>query len=144
MENNNKSSFGWWVGGIIIILVIIVAVVMLRSPSTPAQVETQTQTPVQTPATTTEATTTTPVTADKPYTMAKVAMHNTASDCWTVISGKVYDITKAIPNHEGGEAIIQACGIDGTTLFSTRNNGTPHPKSAQKDLANYYLADLQQ
>lgn len=139
MENNNKSTAGWWIGGIIIVLVIIVAVVLVRNPNTaPIQVETQTS---QTPDTT-EATTTTAL--DKPYTLAKVALHNTATDCWTVVSGKVYDISEFVPNHPGGEAIIQACGVDGTVLFTTRSNGTPHPSKAQQELQKYYIADLQQ
>ena len=58
----------------------------------------------------------TPLTA--PVTMAVVAEHNSATSCWTVIDGNVYDLTGWIPQHPGGErAIISLCGKDGTAAF---------------------------
>ena len=48
-------------------------------------------------------------------TLSEVAQHNKSTDCWTAVSGKVYDLTAFIasgghPNND----IDQACGVDGT------------------------------
>jgi cytochrome b involved in lipid metabolism len=67
-------------------------------------------------ATTPEVTTDTPVV----YTAAEVAEHKTKNDCWTINSGKVYDITSFLDIHPGGaDKIIQACGKDSTALFQS-------------------------
>jgi cytochrome b involved in lipid metabolism len=55
---------------------------------------------------------------EQSYTIAQVAENNNKSSCWTIIDGKVYDITSYVPNHPGGESkILQVCGKDGTILF---------------------------
>lgn len=53
------------------------------------------------------------------YTLSDVAKHNSASDCWTIISGQVYDITAYIESgqHPGGNNVADSCGIDSTLLF---------------------------
>ena len=33
---------------------------------------------------------------------SEVAKHATPEDCWIVVNGKVYDLTKFAPNHPGG------------------------------------------
>lgn len=85
-------------------------------------------------------------------TTTEVKKHNTGSDCWTIISGKVYDITKYISNHPGGNEILRACGTDATTLFVSRTtsdgqpvgSGTPHSENAQDQLNQFLLGDLKQ
>lgn len=74
----------------------------------------------------------------------EVAKHNTVDDCWTIIHDQVFDISKAIAKHPGGEAILQGCGINATELFETRpmGSGTPHSEKAQENLDNFYLGDL--
>lgn len=83
-----------------------------------------------------------PVNTPTTFTLADISSHNTASDCWTIISGKVYDLTDYINGHPGGPGILGACGIDGTTLFQTRNGNGPHPASAAKTLEKYYIGEL--
>lgn len=81
-----------------------------------------------------------PVAAAATYTEADVAAHNTAADCWTIVSGKVYNITPYVPFHPGGvAAIVSICGIDGTAAFSGLHSGSA---SANNALANYYIGDL--
>ena len=59
------------------------------------------------------------------YTMAQVATHNTAADCWTVISGGVYNLTSFANNHAGGSGVITAlCGIDGTNSYNGKHGGS--------------------
>ena len=44
-------------------------------------------------------------------TLAQLATHNKESDCWVGYDGKVYDITKFIPNHKNYQAlIVPLCG----------------------------------
>lgn len=84
----------------------------------------------------------TPVT--QAYTLEEVATHNTETDCWMVIEGKVYDATMFIPTHPGGKAIIKGCGTNATTLFTERptNNKGPHPSQAIEKLKELYIGDL--
>ena len=55
------------------------------------------------PIETTPTSTSTPVKTAAPsgYTTQQVALHNTAKNCWTSISGTVYDLTKWIGTHPG-------------------------------------------
>lgn len=79
----------------------------------------------------------------KTFTMGEVASHSSKTDCWTIISGQVYDLTEFINRHPGGDEILQACGTDATTLFLSRTtkdgravgSGTPHSQTAQEQLA---------
>jgi cytochrome b involved in lipid metabolism len=84
--------------------------------------------------------------AAKTFTMEEIAQHSSKEDCWLLISGKVYDVTKNIPVHPGGAAILQGCGKDATTLFETRpmGSGTPHSEKAREYLAKTYIGDLKQ
>ena len=52
------------------------------------------------------------------YTMDQVAEHNTEGDCWTVLNGRVYDITKYASSHPGGDEIFRGMGIDCTQLYN--------------------------
>lgn len=53
------------------------------------------------------------------YTLDEVRTHNRYDDAWTVLNGKVYNITSYLPFHQGGEKELMRCaGRDGTRLFS--------------------------
>ncbi|KAF9108634.1 hypothetical protein BGX29_009289 [Mortierella sp. GBA35] len=53
------------------------------------------------------------------YTLADVKEHNRYDDAWTVLNGKVYNMTAYLPFHPGGEKEIMRCaGRDGTRLFN--------------------------
>lgn len=76
-------------------------------------------------------------------TAAELAKHNNQTDCWLLISGKVYDVTSFIDTHPGGQAILAGCGQDATSLFATKGEkGEPHPTKAETMLQNYYLGKL--
>jgi cytochrome b involved in lipid metabolism len=76
-------------------------------------------------------------------TMSQVSQHNSASDCWTIVDGKVYDVTNLIPIHSGGAgAIIPYCGKDATTAFDMKNGRGPHSQSAQNALQTYYVGNF--
>ena len=57
------------------------------------------------------------------FTTAQVAEHNTATDCWIVLKGKVYDVTPYVDEHPGGSAILRNAGRDSTKGFF----GPQHP-----------------
>lgn len=70
----------------------------------------------------TETGTTTP--GAPTYTLAQVSTHNNATSCYSIISGKVYDLTLWINMHPGGKgAILSICGIDGTARFMAQHKG---------------------
>ena len=51
--------------------------------------------------------------------VGEVKNHSEASDCWTLIDGVVYDITRFIRQHPGGAAsILKGAGIDASTAFA--------------------------
>jgi hypothetical protein len=74
------------------------------------------------------------------YTMENVKKHTSAADCWAVVSGSVYDLTKWAALHPGGPAVIQSlCGRDATADFLGRHSTQPDPA---RELANYLLGKL--
>ena len=64
------------------------------------------------------------------YTMEKVRANNSATSCWSVINGSVYDLTSWINSHPGGSSVIRAlCGTDGSAEFSAKHSGQGKPES---------------
>jgi len=52
------------------------------------------------------------------YTLAEMSQHNNETSCWTVIDGKIYDITSYIYSHPAGvNKILQGCGVDATRMY---------------------------
>lgn len=84
--------------------------------------------------------------------MDEIAKHNKQSDCWILISGKVYNITSYFGSHPGGSSTMAAtCGEDATAEYATKNpNATSdggrsaHSGNATSMLASFYLGDLNQ
>ena len=70
----------------------------------------------------------------------EVAKHVTATSCWSIVFGNVYDLTKWIPKHPGGATVIRAlCGKDGSDAFEAQHSNQGKPA---KEIANYYLGKL--
>ena len=77
------------------------------------------------------------------FTLAEVSKHNTESDCWTIVSDKVYNVTDIIPGHPGGsQAIIPFCGKDATTAFETKGGRGAHSQRANDVLNTYYVGNI--
>lgn len=73
------------------------------------------------------------------YTLADVAKHATAADCWMVLNtNKVYNVTAYIPGHPGGNTMVPYCGKDGTQAF----NGVPHSSNAVALETPYFIGGL--
>ena len=86
----------------------------------------------------------------KIFTPSEVARHTSKDNCWTIISGDVYDLTEFINRHPGGDEILRACGADATTLFNSRQtqdgqtigSGTPHSQAAKEQLAELKIGTI--
>jgi cytochrome b involved in lipid metabolism len=73
-------------------------------------------------------------------TRNEVAMHATKEDCYTIVGGKVYNVTSWISQHPGGaEAILGLCGTDGTQAFSKQHGSN---EKAQAALASFFIANV--
>lgn len=86
----------------------------------------------------------------KEFSMNEVTQHASKEDCWTIISGNVYDLTEFVNRHPGGDEILRACGTDATTLFTKRQtqegqpvgSGNPHSQAANEQLAKLKIGIL--
>lgn len=94
--------------------------------------------PIIKATTTVTSTTTVPETSViSSYTLLQVAIHNKSTDCWSVVSGNVYNLTSWIAKHPGGEAAIKSmCGLDATVGFLAQHNGDT---KAVNTLASYKI-----
>jgi len=77
----------------------------------------------------------------KNYSFEEVQTHNSKQSCWSVIRGKVYNLTAWISKHPGGEkAILNICGKDGTVFFVNQHGGKDGPEKA---LSQFEIGELQ-
>lgn len=80
----------------------------------------------------------------RPIVMDEISTHNSKDSCWTTINGGVYDVTKFISVHKGGDKILNACGIDATDLFTGKSPfGRVHSQMATKILSGMQIGTLQ-
>jgi len=74
------------------------------------------------------------------YTIANVKANASATSCWTVIKGNVYNLTAWINQHPGGSSSIKSlCGVDGSSAYAAQHQGESKPESR---LAGYLLGPL--
>lgn len=100
---------------------------------TPAPITTPIPTPAPTPIPA-------PIPTVNSYSLSEVALHNNPQDCWTAISGNVYNLTSFINGHPGGSrTIISLCGINGTNAFLNQHQGQRRPAS---ELNNLFIGTL--
>jgi ferredoxin-NADP reductase/cytochrome b involved in lipid metabolism len=72
--------------------------------------------------------------------MAEVRRHNSASDAWTVLDGKVYNITPYMSRHPGGrDQLLRGAGLDMSFMFREF-----HPWVSSSILDSFFVGDLQQ
>ncbi|KAH8387843.1 hypothetical protein KR093_009869 [Drosophila rubida] len=75
----------------------------------------------------------------KEISLATVKKHNTPGDLWIVIDNKVYDVTKFLHEHPGGEeTLLTVGGTDGTEDF----NDVGHSAEARELLKKYFIGNL--
>lgn len=75
----------------------------------------------------------------KQFTYKEIAEHNTEDDLWMIIDGKVYDCSKFVDEHPGGEEVLlDLGGQDATGPFADIG----HSDDAVKMLEDLYVGDL--
>lgn len=77
------------------------------------------------------------------YSLEEVAKHKVAKgsekDIWIVLHDKVYNITKFLDEHPGGEEIlIENAGVNSTEAFED----VGHSTDAREMLKDYFIGDL--
>jgi cytochrome b involved in lipid metabolism len=74
------------------------------------------------------------------FNSEQVATHGNAKSCWATINGSIYDLTKWISQHPGGEGrILSICGKDGSLAFNGQHGGDPRALSV---LATFKIGTL--
>lgn len=77
--------------------------------------------------------------AQTSYTMADVATHATATDCWMVLNTtKVYNFTPFVSMHPGGNTMVPYCGKEGDAGFAS----VPHSSNAVALEKTYLIGTL--
>ena len=71
------------------------------------------------------------------FTAGDVAKHNRSTDCWVIVHDRVYDVTKFVPKHPGGNMIHVNAGGECTALFESY-----HPLKARAVLEKFYIGDV--
>ncbi|PKA62062.1 Cytochrome b5 [Apostasia shenzhenica] len=70
------------------------------------------------------------------YTLADVSNHISREDCWLIIGSKVYNVTKFLEDHPGGDEVLLAVsGKDATNDFED----VGHSATARAMMDEYYI-----
>lgn len=70
------------------------------------------------------------------FTIDDVKAHATAADCWSVVDGTVYDLTRWEGQHPGGrQVILGMCGTDGTAAYKGQHGSQKKPASSLAQFA---------
>ncbi|KAL8352604.1 hypothetical protein RB601_002766 [Gaeumannomyces tritici] len=78
-------------------------------------------------------------TEDVEYSFKDVAAHKDGADCWMVIHGQVYDVTKYVQDHPGGaDVLIEAAGQDASEAFDSAG----HSEDASEIMASFRVGKL--
>lgn len=83
---------------------------------------------------------TTSASTAKTFTLAQVAQHADSTSCYSAVNGMVYDLTKWIARHPGGQReILAICGRDGSSAFNGQHGGDARPEQL---LAGFEIGTL--
>ncbi|XP_035894649.1 cytochrome b5-like isoform X2 [Anopheles stephensi] len=78
-------------------------------------------------------------TVQKQYSLAEVAQHNKPDDVWMVIHDKVYDVTKFLHEHPGGEEVlIEWAGKEATAEF----DDVGHSSDAKEQMKQFLVGEI--
>ncbi|XP_020198267.1 cytochrome b5 [Aegilops tauschii subsp. strangulata] len=75
----------------------------------------------------------------KVFTLEEVAKHTSKDDCWLVIGGKVYNVTKFLDDHPGGDdVLLSSTAKDATDDFED----VGHSTTARAMMDEYYVGEI--
>ncbi|XP_036952190.1 cytochrome b5 [Acanthopagrus latus] len=75
----------------------------------------------------------------KYYTLEEIRVHNMCNDTWLIIHDKIYDITRFLEEHPGGEEVLlEQAGADATESFED----VGHSTDAREMLQQYFIGEL--
>ncbi|KAG8034634.1 hypothetical protein G9C98_007710 [Cotesia typhae] len=73
------------------------------------------------------------------YSRAEVATHNDSKSTWFIIHNSIYDVTKFLNEHPGGEEVLlEQAGKDGTEPFED----VGHSSDARQMMEPYKVGEL--
>uniref|UniRef100_A0A2K6FR82 Cytochrome b5 type B n=1 Tax=Propithecus coquereli TaxID=379532 RepID=A0A2K6FR82_PROCO len=73
------------------------------------------------------------------YRLEEVAKRNSLKELWLVIHGRVYDVTRFLNEHPGGEEVLlEQAGVDASESFED----VGHSSDAREMLKQYYIGDV--
>ncbi|EFC47525.1 predicted protein [Naegleria gruberi] len=79
----------------------------------------------------------------KKFSWEEIEKHNHEESAWLVIDGKVYDVTKFIPHHPGGDYLLLGAGRHSTELFLS-NHPAKILNNSKALLEKYYIGEVEQ
>lgn len=79
----------------------------------------------------------------KTYSLNEVAAHDSESDCWVILKGKVLDLTGFEADHPGKKAFVKYAGQDITEVMLKIHKGEGHSESAYKWAEKFEIGVLE-
>jgi len=77
----------------------------------------------------------------KEYSWDEIKKHNTITDLWVVIDGKVYDVSEFVEEHPGGDGpLMEQAGKDASAAFAD----VGHSEGALEQLGDYVIGVAEQ
>lgn len=78
-------------------------------------------------------------TTTKTYTLEEVTQHRTTTSSWLVIHDNVYDVTKFLDEHPGGEEVmLEQAGGNASEAFED----VGHSQDARELMKDYFIGEL--
>ncbi|XP_076449750.1 cytochrome b5-like isoform X2 [Babylonia areolata] len=75
----------------------------------------------------------------KVYRLEEVKAHNDSKSAWLIIHNQVYDVTKFLDEHPGGEEVLlEQAGADGSEAFED----VGHSTDARDLMKDYLIGDI--
>ncbi|KAJ8634291.1 hypothetical protein MRB53_027627 [Persea americana] len=77
----------------------------------------------------------------KVFSQSEVSLHSSKNDCWLIINGRVYDVTKFLDEHPGGDKVLVDASADGDASDAFEDVG--HGTAARSIMNNYWIGVLE-